>query len=225
MSPPSREAGTSPRAGRPVRRRLSGSHLLIGAVVVLAFVLNLVALQDRSATTLVAVADRPMSAGSTFSADMVSLVPVASDFEGLASLVTESEVAGFEGWVLDRSVRANGVLDRTILVEPAAPSGLRSMSVPVSPEHAAGGTVTVGDRVDVITVVDGMARFVAVDVSVVGVSASESGSLGSLGSYHVVVAVEPQQALALAEAIDSGSVEIVRSTGAVSIDERSADGP
>ena len=45
-----------------------------------------------------------------------------------------------------------------------------------------------------------------------------------MASYHVVVSVEADQALALAEALDSGSVEIVRSTGSETIEEGSADG-
>ena len=223
MSSSSREAGTSPRAGRAPRRRLSGSQLFIGVVVLLAFVLNLVALQDRSATTLVAVADGPIDAGATFSVDVVRFVPVSSAFEGLGSLLTEEQAGSVEGWVFDRPVDSGGVIERGLLVEPAAPSGMRSMSIPIAPEHAAGGALAVGDRVDVITVVDGVARFVAVDVGVVGIAASDSGAFGTIGSYYVILAVEPAQSLALAEAIESGSVELIRATGAIPLEEDSLD--
>ncbi len=54
----------------------------------------------------------------------------------------------------------------------------------------------------------------AVGIEVLGVSQDAGGSLGGLNSYHLVVAVDSDQALALAEAIDSGSLEVVRSTGA-----------
>lgn len=223
MSSTAREAGTSSRSARAPRRRLSGSHLFIGAVVVLAFVLNLVALQDRSETTLVAVADGPISAGSVFTENLIRLVPVSSSFEGLGSLVSEAQVASFEGWVFDRPVEAGGVVDRSLLIEPAAPSGLRSMSIPISPEHATGGALKVGDRVDVIAVADGVARFVASDVAVVGVASSDSGAFGAIGSYHVVLAVDPAQALALAEAIETGSLELIRATGASPITEGSVE--
>lgn len=213
----SREARTSQPARRPARRRLSASHYLIAAVVVLAFVLNLVALQDRNATTLVAVADGPVSAGSTFLGDSVRLVPVASDFEGLSSMITESGLIDIDGWVVQRSIPDGGVLDRSMFAAPGAPFGLRSMSVPVPVEHAAGGTLSSGDRVDVISVIDGVAHFVAVDVEVVGVAEGSGGSIGALGSYHLVLAVNASQALRLAEAIDAGSVEVVRSTGAAAI--------
>ena len=39
------------------------------------------------------------------------------------------------------------------------------MSIPIAIEHAAGARIVVGDRVDVITVVDGIARFVATDLA------------------------------------------------------------
>ena len=218
----SREAGTSQPARRPARRRLTVSHYLIAAVVVLAFVLNLVALQDRSATTLVAVADGPISAGSTFTADLVRLVPVASDFEGLPSMISDTRLAAVGGWVVQRSIPDGGLLDNSMLVAPGAPSGLRVMSVPVALNHAAGGTLGPGDRVDVISVTDRVAGFVAVDVEVVGVSDVSGGSFGSIGSYYIVLAVDAGQALRLAEAIDAGSVEVVRSTGAARIEEGSS---
>ena len=208
------EAGTSPSVRRPVRRRLSLSHILIGLVVVLAFVLNVLALQDRTSSTLVAVADRPLALGSVFDASSVRLVPVPTDFEGLDSLITDSEVAALDGWVLERGVLAGGLIDVTVLVEPGAPSGLRSMSIPIAPEHAAGGTISAGDRIDVISVNDGVAEYVVAGVEVIGISDSDSGSLRGSSDYHVVVAVDDQQALALAVAIDTDSIELIRSTGA-----------
>lgn len=214
----SREAGTSQPARRPVKRRLSTSHFLIGLVVVLAFVLNFLALQDRTATTLVAVADRPISAGSAFSVDSVRLVPVTAGFEGLESLVQQAQLSDFEGWVVERSIPVGGLLNLSVFVEPGAPSGLRSMSIPIAVAHAAGGTIVAGDRVDVISVLDGSATYVATDIEVIGSSDVDGGSFGSVGDYHIVVAVDARQALDLAEAIELGSLEIIRSTGAPEIE-------
>ena len=214
----SREAGTSQPARRPIKRRLSASHLLIGLVVVLAFVLNFLALQDRSATTLVAVADRPITAGSAFSIDSVRLVPVPEGFEGIESLVQQARLSEFEGWVVERSIPEGGLLDQSALVEPGAPSGLRSMSLPIAVAHAAGGTIVAGDRVDVISVLDGSATYVASDIEVIGSSALDGGSFGSIGDYHIVVAVDAGQALDLAGALESGSLEIIRSTGAPKVE-------
>jgi hypothetical protein len=99
------------------------------------------------------------------------------------------------------------------------------MSLPVPVEHAAGGALVEGDRVDVISVIDGNAAFVAADLEVVAVSENPSGAIGSIGEYHVVVSVTADAALDLAAALDAGSVEIVRSTGAETIDPRRDDGP
>lgn len=219
-----READSPRTARRLTRRRLSLSHVLIAVVVILAFVLNLLVLQDRSSTTLVAVADQPLSAGSAIDPTTLRLVPVGSNFEGLPDLISEAELPGLEGLVLSRAIEEGGLLDETALITPGSRSGLRSMSLPVPVEHASGGALVPGDRVDVISVTDGTARFVATDLEVVSVADRESGAIASATAYHVVVTVEADEALALAEALDRGSVEIVRSTGSEAIDERSLDG-
>ncbi len=213
-----REAGTSPSARRRLGRRLSATHVVIAIVVILAFVLNLLVLQDRSSTTLVAVADRALATGSVVDSSSVRLVPVDSGFEGIESLVTEDDLSVFDGYVLARPVAEGGLLDRPALVRPGSEAGLRSMSLPVPIEHAAGGSLGVGDRVDVVAVFDGTARFVAVDLEVTAVSGSSAGAIGSVSSYHVVVNVDAEDALALAEALAAGPVEILRATGADQIE-------
>jgi Flp pilus assembly protein CpaB len=209
-----REAGTSKPAGRRIRRRLSGNHLLIALVVVLAFSLNYLALQDRGDQTMVAVADRPLVAGSVISASDLRFMSIDSDFGAIDSMITQSAAAAYDGWILQAAVAEGDLINPSALIEPGAPDGLRSMSIPIAVEHAAGGTLVAGDRIDVVSVVDGVAQFVAAGIELLGVSEDEGGSLGGLSSYHLVVAVDSDQALALAQAIESGSIEIIRSTGA-----------
>lgn len=199
-------------------------HVLIAVVVVLAFLLNFLALQDRDATTAVAVADRPLVAGSALSLADLRFVPIDADFAGLEHLLVEDVASTYVDWVIERSVDEGEPLGRSILIEPAAPSGLRSMSIPVAVEHAAGGMLSPGDRIDVISVDDGIAFYVVVDVEVLGVSAPDRGSLGGLSGYHIVVGVDAEQALALAAAIDAGSVEVIRSTGAMAQRRQGGDG-
>jgi Flp pilus assembly protein CpaB len=139
---------------------------------------------------------------------------VPTDFAGLASLLTESQVLAVEGWIMDRPVSDGGVIASSAVVEPGAPSGLRSMSIPINAEHAAGGAIRAGDRVDVISVSDEEAAFVVSDVGVISVANSDGDAFGVAGDYFVVVAVDAAQALVLAKALDSGSVELLRSTGA-----------
>lgn len=198
--------------------------MVIAIVVILAFVLNLLVLHDRDATTLVAMATQPIAAGSELDQAALQLVPVDSGFEALPGLVTEADLAQLEGWVTARPIPEGGLIERSAVVEPGTASGLRTMSLPVPVEHAAGGSLVPGDRVDVIAVVDGTAQYVAGDLEVVSVAAGSSGAIGSIGAYHVVVSVDAGEALALAQAMGSGSIEIVRSTGAEPIAARSGDG-
>lgn len=212
-----REAGTSQPVFRPVRRRLSASHFLIAIVVVLAFLLNLFALQQRDATTLVAVAEGALNVGTPISPNNLRMVSVPTDLEGLESLVEQSDLVGLDGWVLASPVADGGLIQSAALVEPGSPDGLRTMGLPLPVEHAAGGTLNPGDRIDVIAVKDGAARFVVADVEVVAVSDATSG-FGGAGDYYLVVAVDSEQALALAAALDSGAMEVIRSTGAPGVE-------
>ena len=218
LTTPIREAGSPSSARRRFRRRPSASHILIAVVVILAFVLNLLVLRDRSSTTLVAVARQPLSTGSVLTLDGVEFIPVDADFEALDHLISQDALNSYEGWILDRAIPEGGILDTSALVPPGDSAGLRTMSIPIGREHAAGGSLVAGDRVDVISVTDGVPTFVATDLEVTGVAAESSGGIGAVAAYHVVLSVNADQALALAGALDSGSLEIVRSTGAETID-------
>lgn len=210
----SREAGTSAPIIRSVRRRPSLSHILIALAAVLAFGFNYLALQNRDASTMVAVATAPIAEGTPFAADLVRYVPLPSDFEGITHLIAEPDLAGLDGWIVSRSVAEGELVDRAIVIRPGANNGLRTMSIPVPIEHAAGATLVIGDRVDVISMVDEVPTFVALDLEVVSIAETSEGGLSGVGPYHVVVAVTSEEALALARAIDDGSIEIIRSTGA-----------
>lgn len=218
-----REAGSPKPARRRGGWRPSATHVLIAVVVILAFVLNLLVLQDRSATTFVAIAERPLTVGALFDPDDVRLAPVDASFEGIASLVTETQLEDYEGWVVARSVGADAAVAIGDLAAPGVESGLRSMSLPVPVEHAAGGSLVAGDRVDVVSVVEGVAQFIATGLEVVSVSETGAGTIGSVTSHHVVVAVEAEDALRLAEALDADSMELLRSTGATELGEPADD--
>lgn len=187
---------------------------MIVVAALLAFGLNYLALQNRDATTAVAIAGRPIAEGTAFSADLVRLVPMPADFEGIRHLVAEADLGALEGWIVSRSVAEGELLDRAVLVAPGGGDGLRTMSIPVPVEHAAGATLVVGDRVDVISVVDAIPSYVAVDLEIVAIADTAQEGLAGTGAYHIVVAIDADEALALAGAIDDGSIEVIRSTGA-----------
>lgn len=208
----SREAGTSQPSGRSIRRRPAVSHVLVALAVALAFVLNILAFQTRDASVMVAVASQDIAAGSFLGPSMVRLVPIEAGFEGIGSLIDDTAIANRFGWIVQRPVAAGGVIDRMNLVEPVSSSGLRAMSIPVPVSRAAGGTMIAGDRIDVVVVRDGIAEYVVAGVEVLLVAGGGSGFASV--DYHLVVAVDAEQALAIAAAISGGTVDIVRSTGA-----------
>lgn len=209
-----REAGTSAPATRSARYRPSLSHIAIALAAVLAFALNYLALQSRDATTLVAIAGTSIEGGSPLTSDSIRLVPLPADFEGLDHLVRESDLEGLEGWIVGRAVREGELIHRSLVIRPGAGDGLRTMSIPVPAEHAAGATLVIGDRVDVISMVGDEPVFVAADLEVVSIADTTQNGLSGVGPYHVVVGVSQEQALALARAIADGSLEVLRSTGA-----------
>jgi Flp pilus assembly protein CpaB len=118
--------------------------------------------------------------------------------------------------VATRRIAAGEPLVHSALSPAAAPDGLRAMSVPVPAEHAVGGELSVGDRVDVINADGPQALYVVRSAEVIGV-APRRGSAGfssSSSAFYVSIAVDSDTALRLAAAIRAGKVEVVRATGA-----------
>jgi pilus assembly protein CpaB len=211
----------APGKARRVRSlpTLSARHLLVVVLAVGAAVANVAVLAsaDRTMEVLVVAADLP--AGTTVDAGSFTTARLSAA-SGLADrLVGPEALAGLFGSVTVRPLVAGDPLLAGDLLAPGA-GGLRSMSVPVTSEVAVAGSLRVGDRVDVVAVVDGTARFLAVDLEVVAVPAADE--FGGT-RYAPTVAVGATPALRLAAALEVGGVHLVRSTGAHPITEGVAD--
>jgi Flp pilus assembly protein CpaB len=143
-----------------------------------------------------------------------------------------SFVAGFEpvsgrppvGQVLRTAVRAGAPFEAGAF-GPVEPAG-RELTVPVTPEHALGGALRVGDRVDVLGSFDkgtdaARTLTVARDAVVRGVTRSD-GLFGQReGSLTAVtVTVAPDSAVALAFAARNGEIDVVRARGALDVTAR-----
>ncbi len=194
--------------------RLSGAHLLVAVAGILAVLANLAVLRSVDDRVPVVVARTDVAAGEVVGPGMFTTALVDVPPEVLAGLVRGSELTTLEGSVVTRSLAASEVLRRSDLVAPAAPGGRLAMSIPVDPARAVGGRLVEGDRVDVVRVADGSASFVATNLTVLAVADSDRGALGSPRGFFVVVAVDRDQTLALAETIAAGGFEVVLSTGA-----------
>ena len=204
--------------GRVHRRnpltRISAAHLLMLLAGVLAFATNLVVLRDHDETRAVIVAAVALPAGSSVESKDLRAVEVDVDDTLYAKLIPWAQADALVGQVTAHSIGEGALIGTTDVRDPSGPAGLRSMSIPVDAEHAVGGQLASGDRIDLILVGDEGPRYVLTGAEVLSVSSD--GELGALVSsdFYVVVAVDGEQALLVAEAIRDGRMEIVRSTGA-----------
>ncbi len=204
------DATTIPLRRRPLWSRVSGAHLLALLAAIVAFVLNLALLRDP-ATLTVAVAATDLRVGSTLSEGSVRWIEISDATVG-ASLLTREHLLGSDLVVRSELLGGDPIL-RSAVGPPAAPSGHRAFTIEVERTRAGGGSIAVGDVVDVISTVDGVATYVAVGAEVLSVPESEQRGLTS-GGYFVTVAIDAETALSLAEALDRGRVDVVLATGA-----------
>lgn len=209
-------APDTPPSPRPRRRRwtsrLSIGHGLMLGAGLLAALLNLALLRGGDETVLVAVAVADIQPGERLTADLLGETELAAGSAIIDRLIPADQLDHLVGRIASARIATGEPVLRSA-VSPSA--GGRAMSVPVDPEHAVGGRLRVGDRIDVIEVQEGRAIYVATGLEVIGINESGSGgALDGLGSYSVTVAVDDATALRLAAAIRADRFELVRSTGA-----------
>lgn len=219
---------TGRRDRRRLSSRLSREHWWALLAAAVAFVLVAAALADRREMTAVVVAGEEIPAATRLTPDMVRTDEIPSDSRLVDSMVSLDEVSSGE-WVTTRQIAAGEPVTAQAVSRGTRNDGLRAMSLPVAREHAAGGELRAGDRVDVLGALsdEGEVGYVVADVEVLGVSAESSGSVGSAPTgFAVTVAVDAEGALRLARALATAdtSVEVVRSTGAEPVQESEDEG-
>lgn len=206
------------RPRRPLWSRFSTAHGLMVLSGLLTFVLVASAMGGPEARLTVAAARGDIPSGAPLTRDLLRQVDLPADSDLSRATVSLERLAGGDH-VAARPIAA-GELLRPSDLGVGAVSGanrLRAMSIPVKRERAVGGALRVGDLVDVVDVVEGTARWVVTGAQVIEVpkSASSGGIVREVGgTYHVVVEVSDEEALALAEALTHDTVSVVRSTGA-----------
>lgn len=189
--------------------------MLVFAAGALAFIANLAVLRPAETPPSVVVAAADLLPGAVLHPSIhLAVAPVSTDETVLATLIPAASLESLDGRVVGRRVSAGSFLTGDVLLPVGSTGALRLMSVPVDRDRAAGGNLVVGDRVDVIAVEDGRARFVVAAAEVVALPDERGGALSGSGRYFVVVAVDADAALALSEALDVATVQVVRSTGA-----------
>lgn len=168
-------------------------------------------LAEADETVGVWVAATDLAQDSELSSADLKAVNVSMPRELLERYAQSS--ASLDGSVLTTSVRAGELLPLQWLTPtPTAQKG-RSITIPVSSEHALGGELSPGDRIDIFATFNGSddtARTVQIarDITVLstvaagGLVAEEDSVVG------VTVAVSPETALSLAHAIRTGEIDL-----------------
>ncbi len=163
---------------------------------------------------------------------LVAARDLPSDYELTAADFLRAEVA-LPPELMSRYAPASRNLDGVFLARPVAEGEMialssvasgryadegRAMTIPITAEHAVGGDLRSGDRVDIFATFDGgdvRARTVPVAEGLEIVSPVEAGGLvtGEASVIGVTVAVTPQQAAELTFAIRSAELDVVRVEG------------
>jgi Flp pilus assembly protein CpaB len=202
-------------------RRLTPGHLIPLLLAIAAGIAVLVVLQQRNATVSIAVVRTEIPAGSLIDASNTRLVQVrASDVALTDGLMRGAQLD--QRWVASVDLNAGEPIARSEIGFGGGDAGLGAMSIQVPTDHAAGGSILAGDRVDVLsTSGSGGAFYVAQALRVLSVAQSGNGGLlgADVGDYWIVVAVDKTTALHLTAALGSGAsststgIEVVRSNG------------
>jgi Flp pilus assembly protein CpaB len=203
-----------PLPKRSILRRLSLGHLIMVLAGLLAFLLVLAVLREQDEIVQIAVAARQIDAGTELEDADVRYADLSdADRALLSAFFSPAGVDGAirEGWVATRTVPPGVPLTRSDFRREAITADLRAMSIPVSTQHAVNGAIVPGDRIDIIVVRRGLAAYVATAVEVIAVA--DRASTGR-SEFALTVAVDAATSLRVAAAINDGSIEVVRATGA-----------
>jgi Flp pilus assembly protein CpaB len=208
----------SVRIGR-VRLPAVDTRVVIGIVLVAVSIvggLRLAGGAEAGVRVFVAAAD--LDAGHVLGRDDLTVTEVRAPRRVVAGLERADRRAPV-GRVLRTRVRAGAVIPIDAL-GAALPAG-RDVTIPVTPEHALGGDIRVGDRVDVFATFDkgtDVARTLTVarSATVRGVTRSD-GLFGQQegGLTAVTLAVDPDAAIGVAFAARNGELDVVRARGAL----------
>src|SRR4029079_19590722 len=140
-----------------------------------------------------------------------------------ATLFGADQLSAVRGRVVTTTVQEGELVARGAVSALDAHASTRLMSFPIARSLAVGGSLSTGDRVDVLAVDHdtGRAGYVLTDAEVVEVEGRSSGALsGASDDVTITLVVAPETAPQLASAIDAGTLMLVRSTGAPALPDQ-----
>lgn len=193
---------------------MSRGHLVVLLAGLVAAVTNFAVLRGQLDRVGVLVAAEDLHAGQLVTGDLVEVRTVRVEGPLLDALLGPGDLEAAGDLVAVTALEAGTPLRGSDLRPVAATEGRRRMSVPVDPGRAAGGAIAVGDRVDVIHVVAGIARYVVTDARVLEVDRPRDPvPLGGSGGLSLTLEVDAGAALCLSRAIQDGSLDVIVATG------------
>lgn len=192
-------------------RTILGLLLFCGAALVGQRIM-----EASAATTLMWAADRDLAQGTILQADDLRPVEV-----NLPADIADRYVAAsvdVEGSLVGRAVLAGELLHQAWLTQAHEAGAGRSMTIPVSPEHAVGGALRSGDRIDIYATFDpgdmrARTTLLARDVALIDVVTAGGFAIDEEALIGLTVSVSPDEAARLAFAIRTGEIDVVRITG------------
>jgi Flp pilus assembly protein CpaB len=202
------------RRARAARRRVD-SRLMVGLVLVAASIAGGLALFDAADRTVPVLAvSRDLPAGHVLELRDVHVARVQVDAGVLRGLVRGEREDTVVGRVLLTPAAGNSLVAASALGRARADE--REMTVPINSEHALGGSLRVGERVDVLATFakgakDARTLTVARGAQVVDVVRTK-GILGegSGGLSALTLAVDSDDAVYLAFATHTAELDVLR---------------
>jgi Flp pilus assembly protein CpaB len=206
----------------PIARRVANpswvnARTVLGLLLFcLAFLGGQRVLTQAQATTTVWSAIRPLTQGARVTRD--DLVAVEVRLPGDQMNLYLGAERSFEGAILTRPVGRGELIPVSWLSEGAPAESGRTLTIPVAPEHANGGSLRPGDRIDIFaTFPEGRAESCTVvigrGVEVVDVVTAGGLVVDDESPVGVTVATTAEEAARMALAVRTAEIDIARVTG------------
>ncbi len=206
---------------RAFASRLSTGHvvMVLAGVLGVLFTLNVLRAADHTRPMLAAARD--IAPGTVLGTHSLQVVRVHVNDEVLATLFDASDLDSLRGDVVVAHMSVGALVSRDAVQRSGAGAAPRAMSFPIPRSRAVGGTLVVGDRVDVLSVhrTTGVSAYVATDVQVLAFSSRASGPLQGSDDASITIAIDAGAAGRIASALETGSITLVCATGAAPIGE------
>lgn len=201
---------------RALTSRVSTGHVVMVIAGLLGALLTLSALRAANDTRPVLVAAHEIVPGTVIDGRSFRASNIHADARVLATLFDANAADDLRGQIAVARIPSGSLATHDDIRAVAAGEAPRAMSFPIPVARAVGGALVAGDHVDVLSVQHntGRSKYVATDATVLAFSNHGGGALQGSDDASITLAVEPEVAARIASALETGSVTLVRATGA-----------